>query len=85
MVDKQIFDQISQQISRLLPAAEEIGQDAKRSISAALHSSFQKMDLVTREEFDAQLVALARAQQRIELLEKHVQQLEELLKNQDLS
>jgi ubiquinone biosynthesis accessory factor UbiK len=81
MVDKNFFDELSQQISRLLPAANAMGEDIKKTVSAAMQSSFQKMDLVTREEFDAQVAALQRAQEKIAAMEAVIGQLEDRLDN----
>tara|TARA_R100001377_G_scaffold85256_1_gene71079 strand:+ start:3601 stop:3882 length:282 start_codon:yes stop_codon:yes gene_type:complete len=76
MIDKRFFEEISQQISKLLPQAEAAGDDIKRSVSSALQKGFARMDLLTREEFEAQLAALSRAEQRIEALESELVQLE---------
>lgn len=83
MIDKRFFEELSQQISKLLPQAEAAGEDVKRSVSAALQKGFARMDLLTREEFDAQLAALARAEQRIDALEKQLAQLEAQLHKKD--
>lgn len=76
MIDKRFFEDISQQISKLLPQAEAAGDDMKRSVSSALQKGFARMDLLTREEFEAQLAALARAEEKIDALETQVAQLE---------
>ncbi len=81
MVDKNFFDELSQQIARLLPAANAMGEDIKKSVSAAMQSSFQKMDLVTREEFEAQVLALQRAQEKIAAMEAVMGRLEEQVGN----
>lgn len=44
--------------------------DVERNMKALLAQAFQRADLVTREEFDAQLERLARLQDRVEQLEK---------------
>lgn len=76
MIDKRFFEDISQQISKLLPQAEAAGDDIKRSVSSALQKGFARMDLLTREEFEAQLAALARAEEKIGALEAQLAQLE---------
>ncbi|MGJ8688778.1 MAG: accessory factor UbiK family protein [Gammaproteobacteria bacterium] len=80
MIDKRIFEEISQQISKLLPQAEAAGDDMKKSVAAALQKGFSRLDLLTREEFDSQLAALARAEERINALEMQITQLEERIK-----
>lgn len=44
--------------------------DIERNMKALLAQAFQRADLVTREEFDAQLERLTRLQQRVEQLER---------------
>ncbi len=79
MIDKRIFEEISQQISKLMPQAEAAGDDMKKSMTAALQKGFSKLDLLTREEFESQLAALARAEEKISALEVQVKVLEERL------
>lgn len=76
MIDKRFFEEISQQISKILPQAEAAGDDVKRSIASAMQKGFARMDLLTREEFEAQLAALVRAEQKIEALEAQLLQME---------
>lgn len=76
MIDKRFFEEISQQISKLMPQAEAAGDDMKRSVSSALQKGFARMDLLTREEFEPQLAALARAEQKLEALETQLVQLD---------
>ena len=63
-----LLAELQQRVSDLLrnsPAA-----DIERNVKALLAQAFQRADLVTREEFDAQLERLARLQQRVEQLER---------------
>ena len=67
-MDRQTLLQDAQQrlaeLLRSSPAA-----DLERNIKAMLAQSFQRMDLLTREEFDIQVEIVARLRQRIEVLE----------------
>jgi ubiquinone biosynthesis accessory factor UbiK len=45
-----------------------------------LQSTFQKLDLVTREEFDVQTAVLARTREKLEALEKRLQDWENATK-----
>ena len=56
---------------RASPAA-----DVERNVKAMLTQAFQRLDLVTREEFDLQRELLARARARLEQLEARVAELE---------
>jgi BMFP domain-containing protein YqiC len=55
------------QISALLP---------KRELHLALQSALSRLDLVTREEFDAQQAVLARTREKLEQLEETLASLE---------
>ncbi|MNN81321.1 Membrane fusogenic activity [compost metagenome] len=41
-----------------------------------MQGAFSKLDLVSRDEFDSQMVVLARTRARLEALEKQVAELE---------
>lgn len=74
---KSIIDELSEQLARLMPQANAMGEDIKASVKTAMEKSFAKMDLLTREEFDAQVRALKRAEQKIAELEEAIKKLEE--------
>ena len=77
LAPKALFDAISSQAARLiggevpLPPAE-----LESRLKALLQSAFSKLDLVSREEFDSQMVVLARTRARLEALEARVAELE---------
>jgi BMFP domain-containing protein YqiC len=50
--------------------------DAQKNVSAALQAALQRMNLVTREEFDVQAAVLARTREKLERLEAEVAALE---------
>jgi BMFP domain-containing protein YqiC len=78
MLKDRLIDQLNSQLSQLLggsAANEEDRNELQKSVHAVIQSVFSKLDLVTREEFDAQRAVLAKTRSRIEELE---QQLEEL-------
>lgn len=79
MIDKQFFEDLSQQIARLLPQAQAVGEDVKKTVSTVLQKGFERLDLLTREEFDSQQAALARAEERIAQLEAEMTKLEKLV------
>ncbi len=53
----------------------DLSQNAKTFLIGAL----QKMDVVTREEYDVQVALLARTREKLEALEKQVTALEQQL------
>ena len=62
-----ILQDVQQRITELLRASP--AADIERNLKALMAQTFQRMDLVTREEFDIQVEMLARMRQRIEALE----------------
>lgn len=68
------FEEFQKNISELI--AKSPAADIERNAKAFMGQAFNKMDLVTREEFDVQAELLSRAQSRIESLELHLQALE---------
>ena len=56
-----------------------IKKDLEKNFHAVLISAFNKLDLVTREEFDAQTKVLARTRQKVEALETEIKALEKMI------
>jgi BMFP domain-containing protein YqiC len=56
-------------------------KDFEKNVQSILSSAFAKMDIVTREEFDAQTKVLARTRQKISSLESQVADLEKKLQH----
>jgi BMFP domain-containing protein YqiC len=74
-LDRQaFFDDLQHRVLGLLrsgPAA-----DLERNLKALLAQAFQRLELVTREEFELQRELLARTREKLDALEKQVQQFE---------
>ena len=79
MINKQLIEEFTAQIAQLLPKAQATGEDAKKLINAAASKAFERLDIVTREDFEAQKLSLARAQERITQLEETLLKLEQQL------
>ena len=78
MDQKNTFDDLAKKITSLLPAnVQQLQQDLESNIRALLQSSLSKMNLVTREEFDVQEALLQRTREKLEKLEKLLQELEQ--------
>ncbi|GAA6135387.1 accessory factor UbiK family protein [Oceaniserpentilla sp. 4NH20-0058] len=74
-----ILEKITAQISALLP--EQAGQDVKNNIQQVLARQLNKLDVVSRDEFEAQQAVLLRTRTKLEALEKTVSELEAKLNN----
>jgi BMFP domain-containing protein YqiC len=79
MANKNLLDEISDKVASLLPKAEALGSEMKDELNAkiqnAIKSSLESLDIVTREEFNAQASMLARAEARVADLEARVTEL----------
>ncbi|WP_435104028.1 ubiquinone biosynthesis accessory factor UbiK [Arhodomonas sp. AD133] len=77
MLDPKQLDDLARRVSEHLPGGvREFQQEIEKNARTALQSAFSRMDLVTREEFDAQAKVLARTRARLEALEQRVAALE---------
>ncbi|WP_042265662.1 accessory factor UbiK family protein [Paraburkholderia heleia] len=72
-----VFNDLQSRVSDLLKNSP--ARDVERNVRAMLSQGFSKLDLVTREEFDAQTQVLVRTRQRLEELERRVAELEQKL------
>jgi ubiquinone biosynthesis accessory factor UbiK len=74
---------IDEIVRRLLenipPAVRSVQRDLEANFRAVLRASLGKLDLVTREEFDAQTKVLERTRAKAEALEARVAELERAL------
>lgn len=55
--------------------------DIEKNLKAGLQTALQKMDLVTREEYEVQTALLARTREKLEALDAKLKLLEEKLKS----
>ena len=78
MDQKNTFDDLAKKITGLLPSSVlQLQQDLESNVKALLQSSLSKMNLVTREEFDVQEALLQRTREKLDKLEKLLQELEQ--------
>jgi len=77
MIDpKQIEDIVKGLMDAVPSSLIDVKDDLKGNFRTALQGGLAKLDLVTREEFDAQTKVLARTRQKLETLEKQVAAME---------
>jgi len=78
MLNMKLIDDLARQISETIPAGmKELQGDVTKNIRTLLEGTLAKLDLVTREEFDAQSKVLARTRNKLEQLEKTIAELEQ--------
>ena len=72
-----VLNDLQARVSELLKNSP--ARDVERNVRAMLSQGFSKLELVTREEFDAQTQVLLRTRTRLEELERRVAELEQKL------
>lgn len=79
-MESAFVEDILAKIAAVLPQElQGLKDDTCKNMRVVLQSIFERMDLVTREDFEVQKKILARAQEHIQQLTALVQQLEEKL------
>lgn len=80
MINRDAIDQLAQQIGGLF-GQPQLPRDLERNLRALVQGGLAKMDVVTRDEFDAQSAVLARTRAKLDQLEKQLQELASQLEN----
>lgn len=77
MINPKQIEETVLKISQAIPGGfGEVPAGLKAQIKAILTASFEKMDLVTRDEFDVQKAVLAKTRAKLEALEIKVSEWE---------
>jgi len=80
-VDQSRIEEIARRLFESVPPSLRAAQkDLETNFRSVLRSGLARLDLATREEFDAQSRVLARTRELVEQLEARVAQLEAQLK-----
>lgn len=74
MIGKKIFEEVSAKLSETI--ANSPAKDVEKNVKAMLGSAFNRMDLVTREEFDIQQQVLIKTRTKLAELEARLAKLE---------
>ena len=71
MINSNTLETLTKTLSDRLPAEfTAIKEEVEKNFKSILQQQFAKLDLVTREEFDAQNAVLIRTRAKLEALEK---------------
>jgi BMFP domain-containing protein YqiC len=74
------LDELARQLAESVPQnLRTLGQDLERNFKTLLHSGLERMELVTREEFDVQRGVLERTRAKLEQMEARLAELEKAL------
>lgn len=74
MLSQKLFEEIGAKIGETIAASPV--RDVEKNLKAMLASTFSRLDLVTREEFDVQQEVLLRTRERLAQLEERLARLE---------
>jgi BMFP domain-containing protein YqiC len=82
MKPDELLNQFLQQLNSVItPGAEMLSNEVQQKMRTAAQATFDKLDLVTRDEFDAQRAVLARSREKLEAMEKQLADLEARLED----
>jgi BMFP domain-containing protein YqiC len=74
------LDELARQLSESVPQnLKVLGQDLERNFKTLLQSGIERMELVSREEFDLQRAVLERTRAKLEQMEARLADLEKHL------
>jgi BMFP domain-containing protein YqiC len=72
------FEDLAKKLFATLPSGvQNLEKEIKGQFKDILQAAFDRMDLVTREEFDVQIKVLARTREKIEALQKQLDLLQQ--------
>jgi BMFP domain-containing protein YqiC len=71
------IEELARQLAAAVPKnLRALGEDIEKNFRSLLVAGFERMDLVTREEFDLQAAVLERTREKLERLEQRIAVLE---------
>lgn len=78
MFDTKKIDELVEKLTDALPPGlKNFKDELKKNFHAVLLTTLNKMDLVTREEFDVQVAVLQKTRMKLDLMEKKMTELEQ--------
>jgi BMFP domain-containing protein YqiC len=75
------YQQLKNQLNQVMAGSEDLNAEAMTYLQAATNQLFNKLDIVSREEFEAQKSVLLRSRDKITQLEAQLDQMEKTLKD----
>lgn len=79
MASNDRLSRLAQQLGERLQEASHAPEEIQRSVQSVMRGAFDRMELVSREDFDILMDVLQRTRARVEALEKQVAALEAAL------
>ena len=79
MVNTPLDNLVNNLLDALPQSASDLRQDMEKNFRATLEAGLQKMNLVSRSEFEAQRAVLENTRQKLETLQQKITELEKQL------
>ncbi|WP_069384874.1 accessory factor UbiK family protein [Halomonas caseinilytica] len=79
MVSQDRISRLAQQIGERLQGASQAPEEVQKGVQQVVKGAFDRLELVSREDFDILMDVLQRTRGRVEALEKQVAALEDAL------
>lgn len=76
MINKDFLQSLSARLADILPETGPVREEIQKQFYKLLQGSFSRLNLVTREEFEAQLKVLERTERQLAVLEAKLAELE---------
>ncbi len=76
MINDNLIRSLGDQLGRFI-SDSSAREDMQKSLNAIVQSAFARLDLVTREQFDAQLETLEQTREQLSRLEADMKRLQE--------
>tara|TARA_E500000178_G_C16999649_1_gene745054 strand:+ start:195 stop:446 length:252 start_codon:yes stop_codon:yes gene_type:complete len=81
---KNLFNQFEAHFNDVFgSSAKTLSTEVNEHLKGAMMRAFERLNLITQDEFDAQNAVLKRSRQKIDQLEKQVLDLEEAVRNEN--
>ncbi|ALM50959.1 accessory factor UbiK family protein [Halomonas huangheensis] len=85
MVSQDRISRLAQQIGERLQGASQAPEDIQKGVQQVVRGAFDRLELVSREDFDILMDVLQRTRARVEALEKQVASLEAAVEGRNSS
>jgi ubiquinone biosynthesis accessory factor UbiK len=77
MIDLKSIDELARRLSNMVPPGmNDARAELEKNFKAALQAGLGKLDLVTREEFEVQRAVLLRTREKLEALQRSLDEME---------
>ncbi len=84
MIDPKKIEEMARQIHNALPpGTKSLGEEVDKKVKQVLQSQLNKLDMVSREEFDVQTKVLLRTREKLTALEEKLALIEQRLADRD--